>query len=120
MLDFSDPRWAGMKGGYKILFDPRQLLMRLERERDVGPVWSELWNELHHRGALDWNAYAIVSVIELARNHNENPDVPGWIKDEYFNAIHALAERESRSCQTQKILILAARFSAFSRLTKDS
>jgi hypothetical protein len=67
-----------------------------------------------------WNAYAIVSVIELARNHNENPDVPGWIKDEYFNAIHALAERESRSCQTQKILILAARFSAFSRLTKDS
>lgn len=114
MLDFGDPRWAGLKGGYKVPFDPRPLLLRLESDRDVGLVWSELWNELHHqgdigeasfaavphivriscrRGALDWNAYSIVSIIELARNHNGNPDVPDWLKEAYFNAIHSLAEK---------------------------
>ena len=114
MLEFDDPRWAEMKGGYKIPFDPRPLLRRLESEKDIAPVWSELWDELHHqgdvgeasfaavphivriyrdRGVNDWNAYAIVSIIELARNQNENPDVPGWLRDNYFSAIHALAEK---------------------------
>ena len=114
MLSFDDPRWSEMNGGYKAPFDPRPLLKKLEREPDLGPVWSELWNELHHqgdvdeasfaavphivriyrnRGELDRNAYAIVSIIELARNQNKNPDVPGWLKDDYFSAIHALAEK---------------------------
>jgi hypothetical protein len=60
-------------------------------------VWHELWDELHHqgdvgeasyaavpiivesyqkRGVIDWNAYAIVAIIELARNERDNPDVP--------------------------------------------
>ena len=113
MLDFDDLRWSQMKGGYKVPFDSRPLLRQLESDQDVGPIWSELWDELHHqgnvgeasfaavphivriyrdRGSLDWNAYSIVSVIELARNQNENPDVPGFLKVGYFHAIHALAE----------------------------
>jgi hypothetical protein len=102
-----------MTGGYKMPLDPRPLLIRLETEQDASVVWKELWNELHHqgdigdasfaavphlvricrkRGVFDWNTYAIVAVIELARNVGANPDVPLWLKDEYFQSIHELAE----------------------------
>jgi hypothetical protein len=114
MLSMDDTRWAELKGGYRTSFDLRPLLTKLETEEDVTAVWKELWDELHHqgdvdeasyaaiphivriccnRGMLDWNAYAVVSVVELARTQNGNPDVPGWLKEGYFNAIHALAER---------------------------
>lgn len=113
MLGFDDPRWAEMKGGYKMPFDPRPLLERLMSEEDVTSVWSELWDELHHQGdvgdasfaavphivaiycnrrSLDRNAYAIVAIIELARNKAGNPDVPDWLREEYFGAIHELAQ----------------------------
>ena len=102
-----------MTGGYKTPFDPRPLLKRLETDSDTTNVWHELWDELHHqgdvgeasfatvpflvkryreRGVLDWNTYAIVAIIELARNEGNNPDVPQWIADEYFQAIRILAE----------------------------
>ena len=76
-------------------------------------VWQELWNELHHqgdvgeasfaavpyivrayreRGIADWNTFAIVAVIELARKEGKNPDVPGWLEEDYFNAIRELAK----------------------------
>jgi hypothetical protein len=114
MLEFDDPRWEEMTGGYKVPFDPRPLLQRLESEKDIGPVWSELWQELYHqgdvgeasfaaiphivriyceRGVLDYNAYAMIAIIELARNRDQNPDVPQWLKDDCFDAIHALAEK---------------------------
>ena len=102
-----------MSGGYKTPFDPRPLLKRLEIESDKSTVWEELWNELHHqgdvgeasfaavpylvrayrqRGVIDWNTFAIVSVIELARKEGKNPDVPGWLEEDYFRAIRELAE----------------------------
>jgi hypothetical protein len=114
MLSFDDPRWDGLEGGYKVPFDPRPLLARLESEPDTKLVWRVLWNQLHHqgdvgeasfaavphivricgnRGALDWNAYAIVAVIELARNKVGNPDVPEWLQDDYSDAIITLAEK---------------------------
>jgi hypothetical protein len=114
MLSMDDTRWSGLKGGHRTLFDPRPLLKRLDGERDTAAVWQELWNELHHQGdvgeasfaaaphivriyrnrkTLDWNAYAIVAVIELARNKDGNPDVPEWLKEQYFGAISELAER---------------------------
>jgi len=93
--------------------DPRPLLERLETDRDTTEVWRDLWEELHHqgdvgeasfaavpflvrtyrrRGVLDWNTYALVAIIELARKKGQNPDVPGWIEDDYFQAIRELAE----------------------------
>lgn len=102
-----------MTGGYKVPFDPRPLLRRLETDRDTTEVWHELWGELYHqgdvgeasfaavpflisnyrsRGVLDWNTYAIVAVIEVARKRGKNPDVPRWIADDYFQAIAQLAE----------------------------
>jgi len=93
--------------------DPRPLLRRLEAEHDTARVWQELWEELHHqgdvgdasfaavpflvriyqeRGVIDWNTYAIVAIIELARTEGKNPDVPEWIAEDYFQAIRKLAE----------------------------
>jgi hypothetical protein len=113
MPGFDDSRWTELEGGYRMPFDPRPLLKKLERSEELDSVWKELWSELHHqgdvgeasfaavphlvricrdRGLLDWNVYAIVSIIELARKQRGNPDVPNWLKDDYFRAIHELAD----------------------------
>ena len=113
MISLEDARWSNMIGGYKVPFDPRPLLRRLEIDIDTTDAWHELWNELHHqgdvgdasfaavpflvkryqeRGVLDWNTYAIVAIIELARKEGKNPDVPRWIADDYFQAIQVLAK----------------------------
>ena len=73
----------------------------------------ELWEELHHQGDVgeasyaavphlvrihskrrldEWNTYALVAVIELARGKGKNPKVPEWLKEEYFSAIQDLAK----------------------------
>ena len=41
---------------------------------------------------IDWNTYAIVAIIELARTEGKNPDIPEWIAEDYFQAIRKLAE----------------------------
>lgn len=113
MITPEDARWSNMTGGYKMPFDPRPLLKRLETDSDTTEVWHDLWDELHHqgdigeasfaavpflvrsyreRGVLNWNTYAIVAIIELARKEGNNPDVPQWIEDDYFQAIRELAE----------------------------
>jgi len=113
MISLEDVRWSQMTGGYKTLLDPRPLLKRLEAEYDTTEVWHELWDELHHqgnvgeasfaavpflvasyreRGVINWNTYAIVAIIELARKNGENPDVPQWLAEDYFQAIRKLAE----------------------------
>lgn len=101
-----------MKGGYRIPFDPRPILYRLESGTDIQRCWEELWQELYHQGdvgevsyaavphlvriyqnsgKIDWNIYAIVATIELARNVGKNPDVPQWLRQGYEDAIHSLA-----------------------------
>jgi hypothetical protein len=113
MLSLDDKRWPELLGGYRVPLDVRPLLSRLEREKNTMPVWEELWNELHHqgdvgeasyaavphlvritrkRGIVDWNIFAIVAIIELARKKGTNPDVPKWLKEGYFRAITELAE----------------------------
>jgi len=113
MISLEDARWSNRTGGYKMPPDPRPLLRRLETEHDTARVWQELWEELHHQGdvgdasyaavpflvriyqqraVIDWNTYAIVAIIELARTEGENPDVPEWIAEDYFQAIRRLAE----------------------------
>jgi len=113
MISLEDSRWLNMTGGYKAPLDPRPLLKRLGTDSDTTEVWQELWNELHHqgdvgdasfaavpflvrisheRGVIDWNTYAIVAIIELARTEGKNPDVPEWIAEDYFQAIRKLAE----------------------------
>jgi hypothetical protein len=44
------------------------------------------------RGIPNWNTYAITAIIELARTERDNPEVPEWLREDYFRSIHELAE----------------------------
>jgi hypothetical protein len=93
--ELSDERWASLRGGYRVPYDPRPALHRLEQ--GDAAAWDELWNELHHqgdigeasfaavpclvriherRGGADWNTYGIIATIELARDGAGNPQIP--------------------------------------------
>ena len=43
-------------------------------------------------GVVDWNTYAIVAIIELARGKGNNPEVPKWLEEDYLRAIRELSE----------------------------
>jgi hypothetical protein len=113
MLNLDDSRWTVMKGGYRVLYDPRRALRKLETGSEMVEAWDELWQELYHQGdvgeasyaavpqlvriyrkrdQIDWNTYAIVTTIELARDNNDNPAVPGWLENEYQSALTELAQ----------------------------
>jgi hypothetical protein len=117
MLSFDDDHWNHLVGGYKTSFDPRPCLRKLENQQDTAAAWEELWDELHHqgdvgdasyavvpelvrihrtRGAGDWNLYAMVAIIELARTESKNPGVPEWLRYEYLRSIQELAEIGSK------------------------
>lgn len=113
MLSFDDERWEHLTGGYKSPFDPRPCLRKLENQQDTAAAWEELWEELHHQGdvgdasyaavvelvkihrmggAAGWNLYALVAIIELARTESQNPEVPEWLREDYFRSIQELAQ----------------------------
>ena len=112
MLSFDDNRWLALSGGYRTQFDPRPLLSRIEFNDHAAAAWHTLWEELHHQGDVgdasyaavphivrihrqqgtpDWNPYALVAVIELAREMGKNPALPEWLKEDYLEAIQELA-----------------------------
>ena len=112
MLSLDDTRWGNLKGGYGTKCDPRPLLAKLENSNEKEATWNELWNDLHHQGDVgeasyaavphlvriyrnhdkpDWNTYAIVAIIELARDRGTNPALPKWLEEDYFSAIQELA-----------------------------
>ncbi len=111
-LNFEDDRWPDLEGGYRQPIDLRPLLAELETAVDPRPTWEELWHELYHqgdvgsgsyaavphlvrihraRGRVDWNTYALVATIELARGSKANPKVPRWAKSAYEAALLELA-----------------------------
>jgi hypothetical protein len=113
MLSFADKRWEGLWGGYRAPFDPRPALEKLSSENEAKEAWHELWEGLHHQGDVGeasyaavphlvqigsrfanggWNLFGLVATIELARGQGKNPDVPGWLRKDYFQAIRVLAE----------------------------
>jgi hypothetical protein len=113
MLSLDDNRWNNLTGGYRMKCDPRPLLVELENAENKEAAWHELWEKLHHQGdvgeasyasvphlvrihrassIVDWNTYAIVAIIELARGKGNNPGVPTWLEEDYLRAIRELAE----------------------------
>jgi hypothetical protein len=113
MISLDDNRWQFLEGGYRVRFDPRPFLAKLAANSDTEAAWRELWEGLHHQGnvgeasyaavphlvqihrqhgALDRNTYAIVSIIDLARDNSANPEIPAWLREGYFKAIRDLAE----------------------------
>jgi len=111
MLDYDDPKWKEVKGGYKTLYDPTPILRKLEQDKEIKEAWEELWSELHHQGDLgeasyaavphlvriasiqptfDWNFYSLVSVIEIERHRKTNPGIPSWLRTSYQEAWSAI------------------------------
>jgi hypothetical protein len=103
-MDFDDPKWSRLLGGYRVPYDPRKALLALERAGETDGAWEELWNELHHqgdvgdasyaavphlvriharRGIADWNTYALVAIIEEARRNGHNPELPANLRGAY-------------------------------------
>ena len=122
MLNLSDPRWSALQGGYRVAYDPRPALARLEQGRELAATWAELWQELYHQGDVgtasyaavphlvrvhrirdvaDWNTYALIGAVEQARSAARNPAMLPWLKDGYDQAwreLPAVAMRDlSRS-----------------------
>jgi hypothetical protein len=114
MLELDDPRWGELIGGYRVQYDPRPALASLES--GAADAWKLLWDELHHQGDVgtasyaavphivriyqarrlpNWNAYALVGTIELARGRR-NPAVPSWLEPAYSDAVRSLAKTGSR------------------------
>jgi hypothetical protein len=112
MLSLDNNRWQTLEGGYRTRFDPRPLFSNLVTNTDTKTAWHGLWEGLHHQGdvgeasyaavphpvriyrkggAIDWNTYALVAVIELARDSGKNPEMPKWLEEDYFQAIRDLA-----------------------------
>jgi hypothetical protein len=111
MLSLDDEHWAELSAGCRLPVDLRSLLKSLQAAEDPEPVWRELWQELHHqgdvgegsfaavphlvrihreRGVVDWNTYALVATIELARDRGGNPDVPEWARESYEESLREL------------------------------
>ena len=107
MPGLDDSRWANLNGGYRIPYDPRPALRRLEVNWHDDAAWSELWSELHHqadvgeasyaavpalvaigRGVPErgWNFYSLLATIEAERHARDNPVIPNWLVDEYRSA----------------------------------
>jgi hypothetical protein len=123
MSNLADDRWLQLTGGYRTPFDPRHLLAMLQSNADSSKAWDELWNELHHQGDVgeasyaavphlvqiylaaettDWNTYALVATIDLARGKGSNPEVPDWFSAEYFRAIQDLAGKGLKEIASAK------------------
>ena len=106
-MDLSDKRWVGLRGGYRIPYDPRPTLANLLRNPGLGQLWSALWEDLYHQGdvgvasfaaiptivkiaSLDrsgnWNPYALAVTIEQARHSRSNPELPTWLTSTYEEA----------------------------------
>jgi hypothetical protein len=109
----SDSLWKELRSAYGVAFDPRPALNKLASRVDEAAAWEELWQQLHHQGGVgdaayaavpelvrvhrkramaDWNTYALVATIELARDSEGNPPVPDWLKADYVGALLELAE----------------------------
>jgi hypothetical protein len=112
-MSFDDDRWTNLLGGYRIVYDPRNALRSLERGENVEAAWQELATELYHqgdvgeasyasvphlvrihevRGIADWNTYALVAIIEEARQIGNNPAVPDDLIEAYDHAWQRLAQ----------------------------
>ncbi|QND52334.1 hypothetical protein HB779_10730 [Phyllobacterium sp. 628] len=107
LLAWTDERWFTLRSGYRDLYNPADALQALE-QGDFSLAWEELWeNLLHHNDVdtaayasvpeivriawqlklADWNAFALIAVIEEARlNNDRNPPIPEWLMDSYERA----------------------------------
>jgi len=112
-MEFDDPRWDSLHGGYRVPYDPRKALSALEQGNETDSAWQELCTELYHqgdvgeasyaavphlvrihavRGVPDVNTYALVAMIEEARLCGRNPPLPPNLRDAHDAAWRQLVD----------------------------
>jgi hypothetical protein len=112
LLSLDDSRWPELEGGYRVPFDARPLLKELRTTGASQQTWEKVWAELFHQGDIgqasfavvphlvnicrehgkqDWNPYAFVATVELARGKGGNPEPAAWLKDAYIAGVAELA-----------------------------
>jgi len=105
--------WSGLADVYGRPYDPGTALNRLGSSISDPAAWEELWSHMYHQGgvgeiayavvpelvrvyqfsrALEWNAYALVATVDLARDADGNPPIPDGIAPDYSLAMSALAD----------------------------
>ena len=113
--------WSGLADVYGRPYDPGTALNRLGSSISDPAAWEELWSHLYHQGgvgeiayavvpelvrvyqfsrALEWNAYALVATVDLARDADGNPRIPDGIAPDYSLAISALADLGRRQIES--------------------
>jgi len=141
MLDLNNTFWAKLDGGYRVPYNPAKALAAITSNKDAKDGWEELWKELHHQGDVgtasyatvphlvsyaeksntdDWNSIAITATIELCRQEADNPDLPEWLKDDYFEALYKMVElghSKARSGMSKDYL--TSYFSLVASLSKE-
>jgi hypothetical protein len=114
MLALDDPKWKALTGGRRTQVDLSKLLRAVEAAREPTESWNELWDAIYHQGQIgdgafaavphlvrihqahgvvNWNTYALVAAIELARGKKGNPDTPEWARGAYNEALAELAKQ---------------------------
>ncbi len=112
MLEASSPLWSQLRGGYRVPYDPRPAIQRLDTANDAA-AWDELWQELHHQGdlgeasyvavpllvelearkrTLGWQFYALINTVETERHRKANPPLPEWLVPEYGEALRRASD----------------------------
>ncbi len=113
MLDLDSEKWSTFDGGYRVPYDASASLRKLEVCETLDEtIIQELWNELHHqgdvgvasyaaipallriyqkKGRIDFNLPALAATIENARQSHNNPQLPDWLAEEYFQALREIA-----------------------------
>ncbi|MDX8531590.1 hypothetical protein RFM41_09475 [Mesorhizobium sp. VK25A] len=137
-MDLKDERWSDLRGGYKVVYDPRPALRALALRYDDKSLWDQLWEELHHQGDVgdasyaaipeivrisaehvpaNWATYGLAAVIEEARRTNErNPPIPDWVEPHYRSAwqtLFHLALRDLANTTDEATVIFALAIVAF-------
>lgn len=109
MLHLNDNKWKELPGGCRIPYDASVPLKKLEQAttaEEIGIIFAELWNELHHQGDVDlasyyavphiiriakekklynWNVFGLVGTIEIER-HSNNPPLPEEYESAYLDS----------------------------------
>jgi hypothetical protein len=119
-MDYEDPRWKSLHGGYRVPYDPRKALRSIEANTNVEEAWGELCTELYHqgdigeasyatvpllarihaaRGVPNWNTYALAVMIESVRQNGRNQPLPPWLEGSYHAAWRDLTELALRDLQ---------------------
>lgn len=124
-MERARPLWSGLTDVYGRSWDPQGVLDRLGSSISDPAAWEELWGHLYHQGgvgeiayavvpelvrvyqlsaALEWNSYALVATVDLARDADGNPPIPDGIAAEYSRAISALADLGRRQIESTTTL----------------